>query len=207
MPASAKFWNKIAAKYASQPIADEAAYEHKLDETRKRLRPDMQVLEIGCGTGGTAIAHAPYVAHVRAIDFSEEMIAIARSKAANAQIENVSFGICAIDDLEISDGSLDAVLALSVLHLVEDAEAVVTRVHRLLRPGGIFVSSTVCLKDYMPWIKYIIPIGRLIGKMPMVKIISANELSDTIVRAGFDIEYSWHPNKNKALFLIVRKPA
>ena len=41
----------------------------------------MEVLEFGCGTGGTAIIHAPYVKHIRAIDISGNMIAIAKGKA------------------------------------------------------------------------------------------------------------------------------
>ncbi|MEM6839843.1 MAG: class I SAM-dependent methyltransferase [Cyanobacteria bacterium P01_C01_bin.120] len=38
--------------------------------TSSYFRSDMQVLEIGCGTGSTAILHAPHVNHIRAINFS-----------------------------------------------------------------------------------------------------------------------------------------
>lgn len=207
MAASATFWDKIAAKYAAQPIADQQAYEYKLEQTRKRLLPAMQVLEIGCGTGGTAIAHAPHVAHIRAVDISKEMIAIAQAKAADAHVSNVSFETSAVDDLAVADESVDAVLTLSLLHLLEDKEAVIKQIHRALKPGGLFVSSTVCLKDYAPWIKYVVPIGRFLGKMPLVKVISAEELTQTILSNAFEIEHSWHPSKNKALFLIARKTA
>ncbi len=64
MVAPAGFWDRIAERYAKQPIADEAAYQKKLQVTRDYFRPDMAVLEFGCGTGSTAIAHAPYVKHV-----------------------------------------------------------------------------------------------------------------------------------------------
>ena len=73
MAQSTKFWDKIAEKYSKQPIADEAAYQKKLAVTRDYFRPDMEVLEIGCGTGSTAILHTPYVKHIRAIDFSANM--------------------------------------------------------------------------------------------------------------------------------------
>ena len=39
-----KFWDGIAKKYSKQPIADEAAYEKKLEVTRQYFRPDMEVL-------------------------------------------------------------------------------------------------------------------------------------------------------------------
>lgn len=78
---SAKFWDKIAEKYSKQPIADEAAYQKKLQVTQEYFKPDMEVLELGCGTGSTAIIHAPYVKHIRAIDISSKMIEIAQGKA------------------------------------------------------------------------------------------------------------------------------
>ncbi|MEM9771872.1 MAG: class I SAM-dependent methyltransferase, partial [Cyanobacteria bacterium P01_D01_bin.73] len=97
--ASAGFWDKIAEKYSKQPIADEASYEKKLAVTREYLKPGMELLEIGCGTGSTALFHAPYVKHIRAIDFSEKMIGIAQAKAADQNIENVTFEQSGIDDL------------------------------------------------------------------------------------------------------------
>ena len=73
MDQSAKFWYKIAERYSKQPIADEAAYQKKLQVTREYFRPDMEVLEFGCGTGSTAIFHAPYVKHIQAIDILSKM--------------------------------------------------------------------------------------------------------------------------------------
>jgi len=58
---SAKFWDKVAERYSRQPVADEAAYQEKLQVTREYFQPYMEVLEFGCGTGSTAIEHAPYV--------------------------------------------------------------------------------------------------------------------------------------------------
>ena len=70
MEYSAKFWDKIADQYSKESIADEAAYQKKLQVTQEYLKPHMEVLEFGCGTGSTAIIHAPYVKHIRAIDYS-----------------------------------------------------------------------------------------------------------------------------------------
>jgi Cyclopropane fatty acid synthase and related methyltransferases len=79
MAESAAFWNNIADRYAADPIADEAAYQAKLAETRRHFRPDMELFEFGCGTGSTALVHAPYVRHIHAVDFSQRML---RSPAA-----------------------------------------------------------------------------------------------------------------------------
>jgi ubiquinone/menaquinone biosynthesis C-methylase UbiE len=163
MAGSKIFWDRIAKRYAKKPVGDEAAYQRKLATTREYFRSDMEALEIGCGTGSTAIAHAPYVRHIRATDISDKMIEIAREKAAAAKVGNVTFETGAIEDLDVANESVDAVLALSVLHLLDDKEAAVARIHDVLRPGGIFVSNTVCLGDSMKWFRFVGPIGRWLG--------------------------------------------
>lgn len=206
MDQSAKFWDKIAERYAKQPIADEGAYQKKLKVTREYFRPDMEVLEIGCGTGSTAIAHAPYVNHIRAIDSSSRMIAIAQGKADAQQITNVTFEQLTIDELSVPDQSLDAVLALSLLHLLENKEEVIAKVHSMLKPGGIFVTSTACLGDTMlRYIKWVEPVGRLLGLMPSVTVFTTKELEGNLTATGFKIDYQWQPGKGKAVFLVAKK--
>ncbi len=207
MAQATKFWDKIAEKYSKQPIADEAAYQKKLAVTRDYFRPDMDVLEIGCGTGSTAILHAPYVKHIRAIDFSANMIAIARDKTEAENIQNVIFEQATIDDLDIPNQSLDAVLGLSILHLLEDTEGAIARVYKMLKAGGIFVTSTVCIGDNMSWFKLIAPIGRFLGFFPFVAVLTTQELTDSLTQAGFELDYQWQPGKGKAMFIVAKKPA
>lgn len=207
MERSARFWDKIAERYAKKPVADEAAYQRKLRVTQGYFRPDWVVLEIGCGTGTTAIIHAPHVKHIRAIDISSKMIEIARRKAAAAALENVEFAQSTIDELELPACSLDVVLALSILHLVEDKEAVIGMVHRALKPGGIFVTSTACLGDTMMRLfKYIAPAGQLLGLMPLVKVFTTNELVSSLTDAGFEIDHQWQPARAAAVFIVATKP-
>ena len=97
MNRESEFWNKRADNYAKRPVSDEATYEKKLDITREYFRPDMEVLELGCGTGSTALAHAPYVKHILATDLSTRMIEIARDKAKAAGIDNVTFAAASAD--------------------------------------------------------------------------------------------------------------
>ena len=200
MGQSVKFWDKIAERYSKQPIADEAAYQKKLQVTRDYLRPGMEVLEFGCGTGSTAIAHAPYVKHILAIDMSSKMIEIAHGKAKAKEIENVTFGRSVIDDFSVPDGSFDAVLGLSILHLLDNKERLISRVHQMLKPGGIFVTSTACLGDSMKYFKFIAPIGKLLGLMPLVKVFTTSELVASLTGAGFDIDHKWQPGKNTGVF-------
>ena len=204
MGQSASFWDKIAERYARKPVADEAAYQKKLRVTREYFHPGMAVLELGCGTGSTAIAHAPYVKHIRATDISSKMLEIAQAKAEKQDVPNVTFEQSAIEALRVSD-PFDAVLGLSILHLLENKEEVIAKVHRMLKPGGVFVTSTPCLGDTMKFFKVIAPVGRFFGLMPLVKVFTVLELENSLRSAGFEILYRWQPGKGKAVFIVAKK--
>ncbi|RMF21950.1 MAG: class I SAM-dependent methyltransferase [Cyanobacteria bacterium J083] len=200
-----KFWDKIADKYSKQPIADEAAYQKKLQVTQEYFKPDMSVLEFGCGTGSTALIHAPHVKQIRAIDISSAMIKIAKDKAEAQDIENITFERLTIEELTVADETFDVVLGLSILHLLENKEQVITKVYKMLKPGGVFVTSTVCLGDTMKWFKIIAPIGRFLGFFPLVKVFTVKELADSLTDAGFALDYQWQPGKGKAVFIVAKK--
>ena len=204
MAGSHKFWDRIAERYAKKPVGDEAAYQKKLALTREYFRPDMELLEIGCGTGSTAIAHAPHVGHIRATDISEKMIEIAKARADAANVRNVTFESCAVEHLDVPSQSVDAVLALSLLHLLEDKDVVIANIYDMLRPGGVFVSNTVCLGDNMKWFRFIGPLGHWLGVFPLVRIFSRRDLEESLASAGFSIEHTWQPDK-RVVFIIARK--
>jgi ubiquinone/menaquinone biosynthesis C-methylase UbiE len=204
---SSRFWDRIARRYARQPVADEAAYRTKLAKTQEYLRPDMEVLEFGCGTGSTALVHAPHVRHIRATDISEKMLEIARDKAAAAKIDNVTFEQAAIDDFQAPDESFDVVLGHSILHLLHDRDAVIAKVHRMLKPGGAFVSSTTCIGDMSALFRPLLAAGHFLGLLPLVRVFSDRSLVDSLLAAGFLIDHQWRPGKGKAVFIVAQKPA
>ena len=205
MSKPSKFWDRLAERYARGPVADEAAYQKKLEVTRGYFRPDMEVLEIGCGTGSTAIVHAPFVKHIRATDISPKMIEIAKGKAAAENIDNVTFEVSSIDELSVADQSLDVVLALSVLHLLEDRDEAIAKVHKMLKKGGVFVTSTVCLGDTMKFFKVLAPIGKFLGLMPLLRVFKVQELVNSMTEAGFEIDYEWQQGNARVVFIVARK--
>ena len=206
MNSSQAFWNRRAAKYAASPVADQAAYEEKLARTRKLLTPDMNMLEFGCGTGSTALIHAPNVRSILAIDYSEEMIGIARAKAEKAGITNITFRTDAIETLDAEDASFDIVLGMSILHLVDDRRHVIERVHALLRPDGHFVSSTACIGTMSPILRWILPLGGKLGLIPKLGIFTDETLARDLETAGFVIKDKWRAKPGSALFIMAQKP-
>lgn len=205
MSKDAKFWDRHAARYAKSKISDQASYEAKLARTQELFTPETRVLEIGCGTGSTALIHAPKVAAIRAVDFSAEMIAIARDKAVAAGIDNIAFDVAGLDDLRPEDGPYDVVMAMSVLHLLDDLDQALTRIRPLVKPGGAFVSSTACLGEKMWFMKPFAPIGRAIGLMPMFKVFTRKHLEARLEANGFRIVHSWRPEKALAVFIIAER--
>ena len=202
---NARFWDRIANRYARKPVPDQQVYEEKLRLTEERLTADMTVLDIGCGTGTTALHHAGKVKHIRAIDVSARMVEIARGKAQQQGIVNVEFEVGDIEGLGIVDGTYDLVLAHSILHLLDDVEGLLRSLNRVMKPDGILVSSTTCLADFMPVFKYIVPIGKFVGLMPYVKVFSASDLAGWFDDAGFELEHDWRPSPKSGHFQIHRK--
>lgn len=181
----AAFWNRIAEKYARDPIKDVAAYEATLARIAAHLRPEDRVLEIGCGTGGTARRLAPLVASVTATDISVEMIRIARTRQ-ETEGTTVRFEASPVG-APVEGAPFDVVCAFSVLHLTGDLTETLARVREKLRPGGLFIAKTPCLGDMSVAIRLVIPILRLFGRAPDVTSFTAQQLLAAIRQAGFEI--------------------
>jgi SAM-dependent methyltransferase len=133
------------------------------------------------------------------------MIEIARDKAKTAGIDNVTFEVSSVEGLDVPDGSIDVVMAHNILHLLEDRERAIADIHRMLKPGGVFVSSTACIGDMMLLLRLIIPVGRLLRLFPLVKVFSVAELKESLQNAGLEIDYEWQPKKSAAAFIICKK--
>lgn len=120
-------------------------------EIQDLLRPDADVLDLGCGFGRVAAALAPRCRSVLGLDVSGGMIAEARRRFAD--LPNVRFEQTGGQDLApIADGALDLLLAIdSFPYLVQAGSAVVARhladAHRVLRPGGTLVILNLSYED------------------------------------------------------------
>lgn len=204
----ARFWDGIARKYATAPIKDMPGYERSLECTQHLLDNSDTVLEIGCGTGTTALKLARFVFRIVGSDVSKEMVAIAREKAAALGCQNSEFTVAAAERSPGSDGSYDAVLAFNLLHLISDRPSTLACIHRLLKPGGLFISKTPCLLEMNPLIRVAVPLMRFVGKAPFVSLFAAPALEAEIAGAGFVInerERHGTGRKDARIFIVARK--
>lgn len=206
----ARFWDRIAHKYAADPIADPAGYEATLRRVKDLLSTDLDVLEIGCGTGSTALRLAPHTRRLMATDVSAEMIAIARDKLELQPASQLSFAVADADTPVFGQGTWDAVLAFNLLHLVDDLDRAIGAAVQALRPGGLLISKTACLNEMNPLVpRVLLPIMRAIGKAPQVLCFDAAHLQAALVRQGLHVEaVERHGTKGKdpRVFIVARKP-
>jgi ArsR family transcriptional regulator len=123
---SAEHWDKVRAElYGGR--ADLASLAALLD-------PGWTVADLGCGTGQTAAALAPFVGHVIAVDESNAMLAAAKRRLADNGNVDVRSG--SLEHLPIEASTVDAVILSLVLHFVVDPSTVLAEAARTLRPGG-----------------------------------------------------------------------
>lgn len=203
-----RFWNYMARGYARKPVDNPDAYEYKLDVTASYLNAKDRVLEFGCGTGTTALIHAPRVSHIDAIDFSSEMIAIAREKAEAQDTANVRFEISSFEDWAIpnAEGDYDVILGMSILHLVPDLDDALAKGYQALKPGGMFFSSTVCIGKMSRIVRLGLPMLGAIGILPKILPLTPDTLTERITAHGFSIENVWRPKNGAGVFIVARRP-
>lgn len=187
---SKTFWDKMAPKYAESQMRSVDDYEHTLARTLSHLTPEMRVLEMGCGTGTTALRLAPHVKAFVGTDQSSEMIRIARDKAADEH-SNLEFRVLgAAESAQLEEG-FDVVMGFNLFHLVPDADAVLADIFKMLKPGGLMISKTPCLMDKaFGWKRFLVagmlPILKRIGKAPDVGLWRIADVDRRIADAGFE---------------------
>lgn len=207
----AQFWDKAAEKYAKDPISDMEGYTYTLERTRSYLSPSDHVLELGCGTGSTALELADSVGKITASDIAPSMIRIAKEKAATASITNVQFLTADLFDPANEQGPFDAILAHNVLHLIEEVPAALNRINGLLKPNGLFISKTFCvdperLTFTIRAMKVVLPFLQMIRKAPFVTFMTSTQYEQAITAAGFKIiETGNYPSTEARRYVVAKK--
>jgi SAM-dependent methyltransferase len=104
-----------------------------------RLEAGARVLDLGSGAGTDSLVAAQMVGpegSVTGIDMTPEMLAKARTAAAEMGATNVDFVEAEAERLPFPDGSFDIVISNGVIDLIPDKDAVFSQLFRMLAPGG-----------------------------------------------------------------------
>ncbi len=190
MNKSEEFWDSAASKYDKTEERFEYIHSKSRENARKHLKGSDIVLDYGCGTGTTSCELASQVEEIHAIDLSSKMIEAAKRKADASGVGNASFAQADIFDERYKEESFDAVLAFNMLHTVANPQSVIARIHELLKPEGLFLSVTPCLRDKMSFLVGIqIQLVRILCKIGIIPIpirrLKSSELDELIANGNF----------------------
>ena len=146
------------------------------------LKPGMQVLELGCGTGYFSRQLARTGASITAIDISEDLLEEARR---TIDAENVTFKVDNAYRMSFADATFDAVVGSSVLHHLEIGPAI-AECFRVLKPGGTLAFTEPNMMNPQIAVQKNIPaIKRRLGDSPDETAFFRWPLRRTLERAGF----------------------
>ncbi len=182
----ARFWDRFASRYDRYEEKDAPIYEKIVEKTRKYLRKIDHILDFACGTGIVTNVIAGDVSKITAIDISSNMLDIARSKSKSLGIANIDYKQSGIFEEKLTGGNFDVVTGYYILHLLDDQEDVIKRIHCLLKHGGLFISVTPCLGE-SALLKTVLKLAGFFGLVPKTSAYKTSGLETLIKSCGFEI--------------------
>ncbi|MGA9159972.1 MAG: arsenite methyltransferase [Actinomycetota bacterium] len=144
------------------------------------------VLDLGSGGGIDVILSARRVGptgRAYGLDMTDEMLDLARRNAAEAGVDNVEFLKGFIEDVPLSDASVDVVISNCVINLSDDKSKVFDEMRRVLRPGGRLGISDIVASDELSQAERA-ERGSFVGCI--AGALSFGEYRSELERAGFE---------------------
>jgi SAM-dependent methyltransferase len=127
-------WDAVARTYA-EDVHQWSAFAAEAVRRVPLSRTD-RALDVGCGPGTLAFFVAPHVARIDAVDFSPEMIAMLRERAAREGVTNIEAAVMDAQSLTFDDATFDVAFSAFAFFSFPDRARAFAELHRVLRPGG-----------------------------------------------------------------------
>lgn len=184
MNKSTRFWDR-AADSSREGLG--ATSKKTVDLTLSLLQQQDIVLDFGCGPGNLSNAIAAQVKQVDGIDISGGMIATAQARAAKQNLGNMHFAQVDLFDQGLKPAYYDAVLAFNILHYLDELPAIANRIRSLLKPEGLFISATACLKEGLHPLRPLLFILSQFGIVPKMQFYTLQKLQNSLTSSGFSL--------------------
>ncbi|MBX3001277.1 MAG: methyltransferase domain-containing protein [Caldilineaceae bacterium] len=184
-------FDRVAANYRTSAVhARGEEFNQML--ALAHLRGDERVLDAGCGAGHTAIAFAPHVASVVALDFTQSMLGQVAQLAAEKGIANVEPRLGDVEHLPFGDGVFDLIASRYSAHHWPHPQQAVQEFRRVLKEGGqVLLADVVGFDD--PTCDTFLNAVELLRDPSHVRDFTPAEWITFFQKAGFEAEirYRW----------------
>lgn len=204
---STKFWNRLASGYDKHALRTyNQAYMDTINKSQKYLNTQDIALDIGCGSGLTTIGLSKSLKEIYAIDTAIGMLDVAEAKIEKSNIKNIRFELSDIFDERWESNSFDVIMAFNILCYINDIDSFLSRIFKLLKPDGIFLSATDCWGEKRNIITCTQSLLCKTGIVPFMENLKMHELEDLISKHNFSILESCNLyDKLPNLFIAARK--
>src|SRR5215472_7524290 len=187
-------YNAASDHFDDEPLAFWARIGSRTVELLA-LPSGAKVLDVGCGTGASAIPAAITVGptgHVVGVDLADQLLHRAREKARQRNLSNVEFRQADMEELGYRDGNFEAVVSVFSVFFVPDMTKQVAELWRMVRPGGQLAITTwgprafepgatafwAAVKDHAP------PALHFGGFNPWDRVTTVEAVRDLLAGAG-----------------------
>lgn len=133
------FWNRVAFLYTGFMSLNDEVYDELAAMIEPKLHPDMQILELACGTGQLTYRLYNKVNRWVASDFSPKMISQAKKRFPEVLLD---YRVIDATNIEFGNEGFDAVLIANALHIMPEPEKALSEISRVLRPNGVLIAPT-----------------------------------------------------------------
>jgi 2-polyprenyl-3-methyl-5-hydroxy-6-metoxy-1,4-benzoquinol methylase len=161
-------------------------------------------LDFACGPGIITNKIAANVKEIHAFDTSPKMIDVAKRKARENKIENITYEQTTIFDDRYKLESFNVILAFNILHLVKDTLRIIQRINELLKSGGLFISETPCMGQ-MKILSFLLYLPRKIGIIPYLKYLKFSELEGLVTKGNFHVIETEKTGSPPTSFIVAKK--
>jgi SAM-dependent methyltransferase len=202
--------DRLANDWYRQHLSDVA------DWLSTRVPEHGDVVDLGCGTGNYALELGRRGFRVTGLDFAAQPLERAEQKRVGEDLGSVRFQQGDLTEpLPFPDASFDAALALYSTQMF-DARPLFAEMARILRPGGAFIVETpaptahithrdldapLSHRAFFRFKEALIAFDKRVG---LIKLRSAPEVSDLLVKAGFAVDAD-HSNESSVVLIARRE--
>lgn len=136
---SRQFWNRLAGIYGPFMAPSQSLYRQICDRIAPHLGPEMNVLELACGTGQLSFPLSPRVRLWEATDYAPAMIEQAKRQPGSSRLH---FSVQDATALPYAPESFDAVVISNALHIMPEPELALGEIRRVLKADGLLFAPT-----------------------------------------------------------------